>query len=175
MLNMEDDPQTNLAPGLTSFRLDDEGDLTRIDSFTGPGDPDVVDPCWTAITDDGEHIWTSSFIPRALNAFSIDGSGNVERLSVYNPEDVEEETGKILGSIDIALSPDQRFLYQLRAFDVDFLLDPDNAVFIVPQIHVLRVTGDYDVDGGLELVESIQLPDDQDDDGSMGLVVVDLD
>jgi hypothetical protein len=72
----------------------------------------------------------------------------------------------VVGSTDIALDRDGRFLYQLRAFEV-----PDGAVAVQPRIAVLRVTGNFATNAGLETVQTLELPADLDVTGVMGLAI----
>lgn len=163
-------PELSRAPGLVSFRLETDGKLMPLDEVVVAiaDDPNFVDPCWTAVTSDSHFIWTSSLIPRTLNLFAIGDNGELTRTSVFNPMDVDEETGAVLGSVDITVSPDDRFFYQLRAFD------PDGEEELLARIDVHRLTGDSAINAGLELIQSVPQPADQRDTGSMGLVVMDL-
>jgi len=154
------------APGVASYRVSRNGELQPLDSYTDPdlSDEGLRDPCWLAATPDGRYVWTSSFIPRLLTLFAVDRRGRLTRVSSYNPLDSED--GVVVGSTDIALSRDGRFLYQLRAFSV-----PDGSTPVVPRVKVLRVTRDWENDAGLREVQEVRLPADLAGSGVMGLVV----
>ena len=147
------------APGVASYALTDEAPR-QISVVT---DPSSQDPCWLAVAPDGRRLWASSFIPRSLTLYAIDDDARLTKLSAYIPADGP-------GSIDVALDPAGRFLYQLRAFDVP----SGGHVPTIPQIAVLEVTGDS-ADGGLRLVQSLPLAADLDHTGVMGMRVIDLD
>lgn len=147
------------APGVASYRIGQNGGLSQLDVVT---DLPSEDPCWLAITSDGRRLFVSSFIPRTLTLYSVSNNGSLRLLSVREPDDDES-----LGSTDIALDASETYLYQLRAFDV-----PDGAVARVPKIKVFRLTG-RNRNGGLELVQSVDMAEDLKDSGVMGLVIVD--
>lgn len=152
------------APGVALYILRGDGTLSRRDVIT---DNALVDPCWIAITPNGSIFWTSSFIPRTLVAFALSDDGHITQLSTYDPQD-REPNGVVIGSSDIALDKAGAFLYQLRAFSV-----PDGETAVVPRLHVFRVTGQWHVNAGLELVQELDLPRDLDETGIIGLLLVD--
>ncbi len=147
------------APGVASYALTDEAPR-RISVVT---DPSSLDPCWLAVAPDGRRLWASSFIPRSLTLYAIDDDGRLAKLSAYIPADGP-------GSIDVAIDPAGRFLYQLRAFDVPSV----GRVPTVPHIAVMEITGDS-ADGGVRPVQAMPLPADLDLAGVMGILVIDLD
>jgi 6-phosphogluconolactonase len=167
------------APGLASYRVSALGRLVQADAYTDPdtSDAGLRDPCWLTSTPDGNYVWVSSFIPRMLTLFRVDGRGALTRLSSYNPGDSEQVPDPenpsgppvtvVVGSTDVATSKDGRYLYQLRAFAV-----PDGAIPAVPRIEVLRVTGDWNTDAGLSPAQTVPLPEDLAPTGVMGLVIV---
>ena len=165
------------APSVDSYIVSKTGQLTLVDSYSeANSDPlsneGLRDPCWFAITPNGQYLWVSSFIPAELTLFRIERDGRITRVSVYDPvgnTSNPEARGSYLGSTDIAIDPAGRYLYQLRAFDVP----TEGATPIVPQIHVLQITGNWAVMGGLRLVQVVNLPADLASSGVMGLVVVD--
>jgi 6-phosphogluconolactonase (cycloisomerase 2 family) len=161
------------APGVGSYRVNRNAHLDLIENNTVEGSRD---PCWIDITRDGRLAWTDSFIPRMLILFSVGRDGRVTELSRLvgsddpnTPPDDTQPGGKaIIGATDIALSPDNDYLYQLRAFSV-----PDGAVPVQPRLHVYAVTRDLHHDAGLDFVQEALLPADLSEAGVMGLVVVD--
>jgi 6-phosphogluconolactonase (cycloisomerase 2 family) len=161
------------APGVGSYRMDADSTLNLIANKTIE---ESRDPCWIQFYDDGEHFWVDSFIPRTLTMFSTDKTGKVKELSKHVgsddpnvPDDDTQPGGKVvIGATDIALSPDAKFLYQLRVFSV-----PDGAIAVRPRIHVFRVTENWTTDAGLSFVQEALMRDDLDEAGVMGLVVVD--
>jgi len=166
------------APGLALYNVGRGGDLQHVNTFTDPDKSDAGfrDPCWLAATSDERHVWISSFIPRVLTLFSVDPQG-VRKVSVFNPQDSEQEPDPanpagppinvVIGSTDIEITQDERFLYQLRAFNV-----PDGLTPVVPRIAVLRLTGNFAVNAGVEPVETVLLPNDLPGAGVMGLAIV---
>lgn len=167
------------APGVDSYLVNKDGGLNLVDffkDFFDPNDPAgsdeaLRDPCWLAITQNGEYLWTSSFIPGELTLFKIDKQGNISKLSVWDPEDtIPNPDGDdfFLGSTDIAVDQTGKYLYQLRVFDVASMGERP----LTPQIHVLRITNDVTVDGGLELVQVVTLPEDLSLAGTMGIAIV---
>ena len=175
------DPAGNRSPGVDSYRVDRNGGLTLVDFFqdiSDPEDPDfneaLRDPCWLAMLQNGRYMWVSSFIPAELTLFRVDPQGNITKVSVWDPEDTipnpdpEDPLGDFfLGSTDIAVDQSGKYLYQLRVFDVA----SEGERPLVPQIHVLRITGNWEVDGGLELVQVVNLPSDLDLAGTMGIAL----
>lgn len=172
------------APGIDLYNVARSGALTLVDSFTDFFDPNDIeasdealrDPCWLAISPDGQYLWASAFIPNEITLFAI-GNGQVNApLSVYDPgdsipnPDPDDPLGPFrLGSTDIALDPEGRFLYQLNAFDVASMGERP----VAPVINVLRVTQNQNRNGGLRRVQTVYLPDDLSLSGIMGLAVVD--
>ncbi|MCP9495595.1 MAG: lactonase family protein [Pyrinomonadaceae bacterium MAG19_C2-C3] len=164
------------APGVDLYNVRNSGVLTLVDSFTDDdlSDEGLRDPCWLAISPDGQSLWASSFIPNEITLFGI-GNGQVnEPLSVYDPgdstpsPDPNDPRPLRLGSTDIALDPEGRFLYQLNAFDVASMGERP----IAPVINVLRVTRNPQRNGGLRRVQTVYLEDDLAFSGIMGLAVV---
>lgn len=148
------------APGVVSFRLADDG-LHQVSLIT---DAEQKDPCWLAITPDGRCLWASSFIPRSLTMYVVDGEGRITKGGANIPP----ATG--LGSTDIAVDPAGRFLYQLRAFDVD----SNGQNPLVPEIHVFSVTANG-AEGNVHQIQTVAMPKDLDSTGVMGMLVIDLD
>jgi 6-phosphogluconolactonase (cycloisomerase 2 family) len=161
------------APGIGSYRMDADSTLNLIANKTVE---DTRDPCWIVFYKDGEHYWVNTFIPRTLFLFGTDKTGRSTELSRLVgrddpnvPDDDTQPGGKvIIGATDIALSPDSKFLYGLRAFST-----PDGAIAVRPRIHIFRVTEDWDTNAGLSFVQEAFLPNDLSEAGVMGLVVVD--
>lgn len=180
---------TDRAPGVDSYLVDRSGRLHLVDffqDFFDPGDEEksneaLRDPCWLAMTKNGRYLWVSSFIPSELTLFRVNAQGNIGRVldrngrpSVWDPEDIIDNPDQtdplgafFLGSTDIALDHGGDFLYQLRVFDVA----SEGARPLTPQIHVLRVTGDWDVNGGLALVQKVTLEEDLSLAGTMGIAL----
>lgn len=129
-------------PGVISIRATGTAIPAIVTDITAPAD---VDPCWAATTPNGKKLWTSNFQPASLSLYSVKSNGRLAAVSTYTPDSDSP------GALDIAVDPRGKFLYQLRAFD------PAGGANPTPQIDVLRITGSS-VDGGLELVQSIQLP-----------------
>lgn len=129
------------APGVISIRATGTAIPTIVTQITASAD---VDPCWAATTPNGKKLWTSNFQPAALSLYSVKSNGRLVAVSTYTP------TSDSPGALDIAVDPRGKFLYQLRA------LDPAGGANPTPQIDVLRI-GSSSADGGLQLVQSIQL------------------
>lgn len=159
------------APGVALYTVDRTGSVALNGTFT---DTALRDPCWMAITTDGIFLWTSAFTPRTITLFAVNGNGTLTFLSVWNPEDSQDNPQDparplVLGSTDIALDAEGEFLYQLRAFDVSGANAP-----VVPRIEVLRRRGNRAMNAGLERVQRLDLPSDLETAGVMGLVIVNL-
>ena len=129
------------APGVISIRATGTAIPTIVTSITASAD---VDPCWAATTPNGKRLWTSNFQPASLSLYSVKSNGRLAAVSTYTP------TSDSPGALDIAVDPRGKFLYQLRA------LDPAGGANPTPQIDVLRIGGSS-ANGGLQLVQSIQL------------------
>ncbi|HET9619877.1 MAG TPA: beta-propeller fold lactonase family protein [Kofleriaceae bacterium] len=151
------------APGVGSFKVGENGTFREVSTYIAPNqsDSELRDPCWLAFAKDNVHFWTSSFIPRSLNAFSLDPhTGALRRLSEYNPLDfapgaVDPDTGGpvFIGSLDITTDTTKTHLYQLREFT-----NPD--VLVPGSIHTFEFTGNWSKDAGLREVQVTPLPDD---------------
>jgi hypothetical protein len=129
------------APGVISIRATGTAIPKIVTRITASAD---VDPCWTATTPNGKRLWTSNFQPASLSLYSVKSNGRLAAVSTYTP------TSDSPGALDIAVDPRGKFLYQLRA------LDPAGGANPTPQIDVLRIGGSS-ANGGLQLVQSIQL------------------
>lgn len=129
------------APGVISIRATGTAIPAIVTKITAPA---AVDPCWAATTPNGKKLWTSNFEPASLSLYSVKSNGRLAAVSTYTP------TSDSPGALDIAVDPRGKFLYQLRA------LDPAGGANPTPQIDVLRIGGSS-ANGGLQLVQSIQL------------------
>jgi 6-phosphogluconolactonase (cycloisomerase 2 family) len=129
------------SPGVISIRATGTAIPAIVTKITALAD---VDPCWAATTPNGKKLWTSNFQPASLSLYSVKSNGRLAAVSTYTP------TSDSPGALDIAVDPRGKFLYQLRA------LDPAGGANPTPQIDVLRI-GSSSADGGLQLVQSIQL------------------
>jgi 6-phosphogluconolactonase (cycloisomerase 2 family) len=163
------------APGVGSYRVSRDGRIAQFDQYVDPDKSDVGlrDPCWIAFAQDGVHFWTSSFIPRSLNAFSLDHSGKLTRVSEYQPGDSVADPSNpgatlVVGSLDLATDRAQTHLYQIRAFEV-----PDGAPLVPGSIRSFEMTGDFSRDAGLRETRSTPLPADMENASVTGLVFVD--
>ena len=128
------------APGVISIRATGTAIPAIVTKITALA---AVDPCWAATTPNGKKLWTSNFEPASLSLYSVKSNGRLA-ASAYTP------TSDSPGALAIAEDPRGKFLYQLRA------LDPAGGANPTPQIDVLRI-GSSSADGGLQLVQSIQL------------------
>lgn len=163
------------APGMGSFVVGNDGSITEVDTYVDPdkSDDGLRDPCWVDFARDGLHFWVSSFIPRSLNAFGLDRHGKLKLLSEYQPPDSVPDPSDpgasvLVGSFDIATDKAKDHLYQIRAYAV-----PEGQVNVPGAIHTFKVTGNWDVDAGLRLVQVTPLPSDFEIPGVTGLVFVD--
>ncbi len=129
------------SPGVISIRATGTAIPAIVTKITAPA---AVDPCWAATTPNGKKLWTSNFQPASLSLYSVKSNGRLAAVSTYTPSSDSP------GALDIAVDPRGKFLYQLRA------LDPAGGANPTPQIDVLRI-GSSSADGGLQLVQSIQL------------------
>jgi 6-phosphogluconolactonase (cycloisomerase 2 family) len=148
------------APGVGSYTVGHDGSIAKVGEYVSPdkSDTGLRDPCWIAFARDGVHFWTSSFIPRSLNAFSLDQSGKLTRLSEYQPGDSVPDPSKkggtlVVGSLDLATDRAQTHLYQIRAFEV-----PDGTPSVPAAIHTFEMTGDFSKNAGLAEVGVTPLP-----------------
>jgi 6-phosphogluconolactonase len=143
------------APGVISIRATGTSIPAIVTDITAVVD---VDPCWAATTPNGKRLWTSNFQPASLSLYSVKSNGRLAAVSTYTP------TSDSPGALDIAVDPRGKFLYQLRAFD------PAGGANPTPQIDVLRIIGS-NADGGLQLVQSIQLPTSASSGSPTGIAV----
>jgi hypothetical protein len=143
------------APGVISIRATGTAIPTIVTRITASAD---VDPCWTATTPNGKRLWTSNFQPASLSLYSVKSNGRLAAVSTYEPASDSP------GALDIAVDPRGKFLYQLRAFD------PAGGANPTPQVDVLRIIGS-NADGGLQLVQSIQLPTSASSGSPTGIAV----
>lgn len=143
------------APGVASYAVV-PGGPQRI---SGAADASLKDPCWLAMSPRGDRLWASSFLPRALTLYEASAQGELSQLS-----SLTDKEGP--GSTDILLDASGRFLYQLRAFSVGDMRGGSP----VPRVAVYEV-GHSGLDGGLHLLQSLELPDDLDRAGVMGLAL----
>jgi 6-phosphogluconolactonase (cycloisomerase 2 family) len=89
----------------SSYSLGSDGKLSLI---TGAAATHQLAPCWVAVTKDGRYAYTANAQSASITGFSIDHDG---RLSPLSNDGV---TGRVnAGAIDLALSHDSIFLYQL--------------------------------------------------------------
>jgi len=145
------------APGVISIRATGTAIPKIVTRITASAD---VDPCWAATTPNGKKLWTSNFQPASLSLYSVKSNGRLVAVSTYTPASDSP------GALDIAVDPRGKFLYQLRA------LDPAGGANPTPQIDVLRIGGSS-ANGGLQLVQSIQLSTGASSGSPTGIAVSD--
>ena len=143
------------SPGVISIRATGTAIPAIVSKLTAPA---AVDPCWAATTPNGKRLWTSNFEPASLSLYSVKSNGRLAAVSTYTP------TSDSPGALDIAVDPRGKFLYQLRA------LDPAGGANPTPQIDVLRIGGSS-ANGGLQLVQSIQLSSSASSGSPTGIAV----
>jgi 6-phosphogluconolactonase (cycloisomerase 2 family) len=143
------------SPGVISIRATGTAIPAIVSKLTAPS---AVDPCWAATTPNGKKLWTSNFEPASLSLYSVKSNGRLAAVSTYTP------TSDSPGALDIAVDPRGKFLYQLRA------LDPAGGANPTPQIDVLRIGGSS-ANGGLQLVQSIQLSSSASSGSPTGIAV----
>jgi 6-phosphogluconolactonase (cycloisomerase 2 family) len=143
------------SPGVISIRATGTAIPAIVSKLTAPS---AVDPCWAATTPNGKRLWTSNFEPASLSLYSVKSNGRLAAVSTYTP------TSDSPGALDIAVDPRGKFLYQLRA------LDPAGGANPTPQIDVLRIGGSS-ANGGLQLVQSIQLSSSASSGSPTGIAV----
>jgi 6-phosphogluconolactonase (cycloisomerase 2 family) len=143
------------SPGVISIRATGTAIPAIVSKLTAPA---AVDPCWAATTPNGKRLWTSNFQPASLSLYSVKSNGRLAAVSTYTP------TSDSPGALDIAVDPRGKFLYQLRA------LDPAGGANPTPQIDVLRIVGSS-ANGGLQLVQSIQLSSSASSGSPTGIAV----
>jgi len=143
------------SPGVISIRATGTAIPAIVSKLTAPA---AVDPCWAATTPNGKRLWTSNFEPASLSLYSVKSNGRLAAVSTYTP------TSDSPGALDIAVDQRGKFLYQLRA------LDPAGGANPTPQIDVLRIGGSS-ANGGLQLVQSIQLSSSASSGSPTGIAV----
>lgn len=164
---------TARAPGIGSFKVSLDGSFTEVSSYVDPdkSDDGLRDPCWTSFAKDGVHMWIGSFIPRSINAFTLDNHGTLTRLSEHHPTDSIPDPSNpgaqlVIGAFDITTDSTKDHLYQIRGAGIDG--NPD-----VPRsIHAFEATGNWSVDAGLREIQVVSLPTDTQTRGTPGLVFV---
>jgi hypothetical protein len=143
------------SPGVISIRATGTAIPAIVSKLTAPS---AVDPCWAATTPNGKKLWTSNFEPASLSLYSVKSNGRLAAVSTYTPSSDSP------GALDIAVDPRGKFLYQLRA------LDPAGGANPTTQIDVLRIGGSS-ANGGLQLVQSIQLSSSASSGSPTGIAV----
>lgn len=171
----------SLAPGVARFDIDPTAaTLTQRSVYEDADKTDTAlrDPCWFLFSPDGSRFWTSSLIPRSVNLFTVNGQGQIQRGSEYqpndsvpDPEDPNNPNARVfVGSADMARDTQGRFIYQLRSTAANPLFGRS----VQPFITVLEVTSDASSSAGLREVQRIELANDLvSAAGSTGIVVVD--
>jgi hypothetical protein len=148
---------TFFAPGASSYDVSRRGNVSVISDII---DPPGIDNCWTAVTPNGQLLWTSSFIPGVLSLFNIERDGSLEFVSTHASPDGTTAS-------DITIDATGRFLYSLRPFPTDQI-----------SIQVKRITNTPKINGGLADIQEVALPviigaDGQDTRGPIGLLIID--
>jgi 6-phosphogluconolactonase len=164
------------APGVASYTVDSNATLTTTSVYTDPDGSDLGlrDPCWHVYSPDGQRFWTSSLIPRTLNLFELDAAGRITRRSEFQPGDFVPDPNNvnaqvIVGSVDIAMDPQGKFIYQLRASS-----PPEFMVPVPPSIWAFEITGNWSTNAGLRQVQRLDLPTDLvSPGGPIGIIVID--
>lgn len=98
----------NAAPNLSaasSYQLNQNGTLSVVSGSIPNGQTDV---CWVVITDDGRFAFTANFGSGTISSFGFSNSG---ALTLING--TAASLGDMSQPVDISLSRNSRFLYQL--------------------------------------------------------------
>ncbi len=102
----------NAAPNLSaasSYQLNQNGTLSVVSGSIPNGQTDV---CWVVITDDGRFAFTANFGSGTISSFGFSNSG---ALTLING--TAASLGDMSQPVDISLSRNSRFLYQLLRGD----------------------------------------------------------
>jgi 6-phosphogluconolactonase (cycloisomerase 2 family) len=95
---------------VSSYRVQDDGSLQTITAGTRDGQAAL---CWLVGT--GDTFFGGNAGSSTISAFTVDGDGNVALTGT--PDGVVAHTGGGTGgTIDLAISSDQQFLYAENAF-----------------------------------------------------------
>ncbi|HEX2570436.1 MAG TPA: beta-propeller fold lactonase family protein [Polyangia bacterium] len=168
----------SLAPGVVRFDVDPAAaTLTQRSVYEDADKTDTAlrDPCWVLFAPDGRRFWTSSFIPRSMNLFTIDGQGQIQRGSEYQPNDSvpdpQDPSARVfVASEDVTIDTQGKFLYQLRSGAANPLFGRP----VQPFITVLETVSDTSTNAGLREVQRLELPSDLvSNAGATGIVLVD--
>lgn len=171
----------SLAPGVARFDVDPgSATLTQRSVYEDNDKTDTAlrDPCWVLFSPDGTRFWTSSFIPRSMNLFTIDGQGQIQRGSEYqpndsvpDPQDPNNPNARVfVASEDVTIDSQGKFLYQLRSASANPLFGRP----VQPFITVLEAVSDTSTNAGLREVQRIEMPNDLvSNAGATGIVLVD--
>ena len=172
---------SSLAPGIARFDVDPTAaTLTQRSIYEDADKSDTAlrDPCWVLFSPDGQRFWTSSFIPRSMNLFTIDSQGQIQRGSEYqpndsvpDPQDPNNPNARVfVASEDVTIDTQGKFLYQLRSASANPLFGRP----VQPFITVLEAVSDTSTNAGLREVQRIELPSDLvSNAGATGIVLVD--
>jgi 6-phosphogluconolactonase (cycloisomerase 2 family) len=90
---------------VTSYAINLDGSLKVI---SGTVDTHQRETCWIAATD--RYAYVTDFASHAITGYRIDMGGS---LSLLNQDGVTAGTGEGTYPIDLAVAPDQQFLYVL--------------------------------------------------------------
>lgn len=107
----------NLIPeksgnGLTVLS-DDGAALGKVSAHT-TGAADAIDEaCWTLLSPDGDRLYVSSFGGNLITPFELDAEG---RVTATLPFEVRGDVAPAGDTKDMYITPDNRFLYTLGAF-----------------------------------------------------------
>jgi 6-phosphogluconolactonase len=117
----------------SSFLLMGDGSLQPITQGVLSG---RTTPCWTAVTPDGRHFYTSNTDDGDISLFSVDGSGALALVQASAAR--KEAAGAVSannvatsGPVDTFVTPDGRFLYQQysgRGSVVAYRIAPDGQL-----------------------------------------------
>ncbi|MCI0636259.1 MAG: lactonase family protein, partial [Actinobacteria bacterium] len=97
------------ASALSSYEVDGDGGLSLLDASVPTTETAA---CWVVTTADGRFAYTTNTGSGTISGYSVDDDGGLELL---DSDGVTASTGGGSGPIDLALSVDGRFLFDLRS------------------------------------------------------------
>lgn len=85
-----------------------KGSVPSLSALTKSARNDQTDGCWILITPDNKYLYTANFVSNTISSYSLAANGTVELLSGD-----AADTGEMSQPVDLGLSEDGKFLYNL--------------------------------------------------------------
>jgi 6-phosphogluconolactonase len=134
------------VPGASSYLVDRTGSLSRLSRVTNAPERAA---CWIAVHSVDNRVWVSNTGTNSISLFTIDSEGRVSLVATHSTVAFGRTP------FELALDPDNRFLYQL------------NVRAGAQSVHAMRITDGVE-DAGVADIGAVALPEGS---SPIGLVV----